>query len=259
MQNILGRDIRLVQPPLSLAQPATPKLHRTQSDDAHDRRPIERALVAEGVHRTVDIEDMAKDVPDKEDSGIVCEPAEMDEGSSEPQSDIRRASSNRGFNAQPKAHQSGGHSDEGDRTSRKDTAKGHAHNPLEDYLFLSIGLGGEDDPPNPPAVSESPPAADISIYETAYHEQIERLRQQQGKQTTLYLTRRVEHKQEYQKDDSLVGAARAESGQKSGIAKILEQVRERDREEQAQEEGGQGQQGRDDGGQDDTSTGEGSS
>jgi [calcium/calmodulin-dependent protein kinase] kinase len=58
--------------------------------------------------------------------------------------------------------------------------------------------------------------------------ELERIRAKQGKSATLYLTRRVEGREEYQNDEDLVkGAPRASGGSKpmSGFAKILEQAR----------------------------------
>lgn len=97
-----------------------------------------------------------------------------------------------------------------DETGRR----GHAHDPLQDHLYLYIGPstfsgassnadrratfapGGYDE--DVPIVSESPGAADIDIYETAYTEEIERIRQrckEEGKdeeESIVYTTRRVD-------------------------------------------------------------------
>jgi [calcium/calmodulin-dependent protein kinase] kinase len=94
--------------------------------------------------------------------------------------------------------------------------RGHAHDPLEDHLFLYIGpstfsgpsvhrdgrpsMVPEEDE-DIPIVSESPGAADMDIYETAYRDEIERIRAkvesediEGGKEPTVYLTRRVDEK-----------------------------------------------------------------
>lgn len=99
--------------------------------------------------------------------------------------------------------------------------RGHARDPLEeDFPFLFIGpstyTGSEqpdfdddtdmeyvcDEPENlsdtevAPIVSESPGAAEFDIYETAYRQEIERIRKRdvprQGTVPKVYLTRRVE-------------------------------------------------------------------
>lgn len=94
--------------------------------------------------------------------------------------------------------------------------RGHAHNPLEDHLYLYIGpstFSGpstlKDGRPSTvveedediPIVSESPGAADMDIYETAYRDEIERIRAkienedlESGKEPTVYLNRRVDEK-----------------------------------------------------------------
>ena len=89
--------------------------------------------------------------------------------------------------------------------------KGHAHDPLEDQLYLYVGpstfsglsnasnedgifIPGDDDGP---IVSESPGAADVDIYETAYRDEIERIMARakiEQKEPNVYLTRRVDAK-----------------------------------------------------------------
>ena len=89
--------------------------------------------------------------------------------------------------------------------------RGHAHDPLEDQLYLYIGPStfsgasniadsdstfapGDDDVP---IVSESPGAADVDIYETAYRDEIERIMaraKEEQKEPNVYLTRRVDER-----------------------------------------------------------------
>jgi hypothetical protein len=92
--------------------------------------------------------------------------------------------------------------------------KGHARDPLADQLYLYIGpstfsgasgnadsrtsFGPSGEEEDVLIVSESPGAADIDIYETAYLEEIERIRQRikdegmNEEEATVYLTRRVD-------------------------------------------------------------------
>ncbi|OAP63806.1 hypothetical protein AYL99_03033 [Fonsecaea erecta] len=87
--------------------------------------------------------------------------------------------------------------------------RGHAHDPLEDQLYLYIGpstfsgvsSGPDDDrtfvpgDEDVPIVSESPGAADVDIYETAYRDEIERIMaraQEEKREPNVYLTRRVD-------------------------------------------------------------------
>ncbi|EXJ74344.1 CAMKK/CAMKK-META protein kinase [Cladophialophora psammophila CBS 110553] len=89
--------------------------------------------------------------------------------------------------------------------------RGHAHDPLEDQLYLYIGpstfsgtsSSTDDDRTFVPAdddvpiVSESPGAADLDIYETAYRDEIERIMaraKEEKKEPNVYLTRRVDAK-----------------------------------------------------------------
>lgn len=88
--------------------------------------------------------------------------------------------------------------------------RGHAHDPLEDHLYLYIGpstFSGTSSHPDAdtsfnadedmPIISESPGAADVDIYETAYRDEIERIMaraKEQNKEPDVYLTRRVDAK-----------------------------------------------------------------
>ncbi|KAK5055917.1 hypothetical protein LTR84_012467 [Exophiala bonariae] len=89
--------------------------------------------------------------------------------------------------------------------------RGHARDPLEEQLFLYIGPstfsgtssnteydnGFMPDDDSGPIVSESPGAADMDIYETAYRDEIERIMaraKEQNKEPNVYLTRRVDAK-----------------------------------------------------------------
>jgi [calcium/calmodulin-dependent protein kinase] kinase len=61
--------------------------------------------------------------------------------------------------------------------------------------LLAIGSGGPDSEEHlSHIVSESPPATDINVYEKAYHEEVERIREAQGHDATIYLTHRVDSK-----------------------------------------------------------------
>ncbi|KAL9119859.1 MAG: hypothetical protein Q9187_003586 [Circinaria calcarea] len=236
MDSILGRDTRMVQPPLSMdsseGRPGgRPKHLTTRSFDAHNRRPIEQTLVAEGVHRKLDT-DVVKIPSERNDSAAVSGPPKRktgsfdqkdNEGQSNPKQVIDTHHGARRSSRVPRPQGSENH---------KDMGKGHAHNPLEEYINLEVGPKGEDDPPDPPAVSESPPAADIDIYETAYHKEVERIRADQGKEARLYLTRRVDDKKEYQDDENMVGLdsdVADAAPPPSGLAKVLHKVKEKSR------------------------------
>ena len=233
MAGILGKDTRLVQPPLSILRSEhQPVNSRTRSADTHDRRPLEQALVAEGVHRDIDPESFEKNILDRDDSGVTYSPKtptkrrsdhDKDPSSSSPKNPFKRA-----LNAHPQDHRPPVHAATAPQPHPHE-GRGQAHDPLTDHLYLGLGPKATSEPPSPPTVSESPPAVEEpNIYETAYHKELERLRAKRGKSATLFLTRRVEGKEEYQNDETLikgdVGGSGGHKG-KGGFARILDQAR----------------------------------
>ena len=229
MTGILGRGTQLVQPPQSMLgnSNSPPHSRHAKSVDTEDRRPIEQALTAEGIHRDIDLSSLDNYHEAKQDiSAPMSRNGQNVNGANQPQhaESSTTPSPKRSLNAHPRDHRPKGASSDGDH------GKGHAHNPLEDHLFLAVGAGGSDEAPDPPAVSESPAAAEWNIYETAYDEEIERIRSRSGTGTTLYLTRRVEKKKEYQEDEHLVGTeSSAESQPKGGLSKVLGLVKAREK------------------------------
>lgn len=240
MNSILGQDVRIVQPPLSISEPRRHfPHHKTRSVDTHDRRPIEKALVVEGVHRDIDPTGFNDSLLDRDNTAVAfsrTSPATPAKPKAKPPvPDDAPVSPKRDLDANPQDHRSS--SVRIDVKAKDHGGKGHAHDPLSDHLFLAIGPGGSDEIPDPPAVSDSPPAAGLNIYETAYHEEIQRIREKQGGETKLYLTRRVETKKEFQEDERLVGGDREGSTFKSGLSKIFDRARKKGRDETAAEAG----------------------
>lgn len=233
MEGILGRDARFVQPPLSMETTEMPKLHKSRSVDTHDRRNLEQALVAEGVHRELDPE-LGISPPNRGDAAVAFTPSTPSKSRSGQSADSMEndpsspTSPKRNLNAHPQDHRPPTSSKTWPIEQPRDTLKGHAHNPLEDHLFVGVGAGSDVDP-DPPSLSESPPAADIDIYETAYHEQVERIRERQGRAATLFLTRRVDTKPEYKDDENMIGPSTGDeagsSGPKGGFAKLIQAAR----------------------------------
>ncbi|KAI9818476.1 MAG: hypothetical protein M1827_000535 [Pycnora praestabilis] len=238
MQGILGGDVRIVQPPVAMSQP-NPRTsgNRTRSVDTHNRRPVEQALVAEGVHHEMDMDGIGDMLPRRMDSAVAI--------STYDDKDDDRMDSEFGHKANPHTPQKGISGDKAkanssrDHTSgsfdghHRDSGKGHAHNPLEETLFLDVGPGGGVDPP---LVSESPPAAEINIYETAYQGELEKIREAQGHKASIYLTRRVEHKKEYKEDPHLIGKDDEADRPKGGIQRLLQRAREKGKEKREREE-----------------------
>lgn len=224
-EGILGKDTRMVQPPLSMDTHRSgkpPLFHKTRSVDTHDRRPIERALVSDGVHRDVDLNDYQK-VVKREDTAIAFTtdtPTHSSTQNLEGTDPTSPTKDRRDLHVDPNAHRS--HSLASPQAIPH-TGKGQAHDPLSDYLYLYLGPGGSSNPPSPPVVSESPPAAQTDIYETAYRKEVERIRASQGRSATLFLTRRVEKMEGYLRNEGLF---KGEDGGRSkplgGLSKVIE-------------------------------------
>jgi len=243
MDRILGRESRIVQPPMSIVTPnEIPTPHKARSLDTDDRNPIEKVLASEGVHRDINVDSFhEKTHPEKKDSAVSFSKEQLLEktNSEDPAQHGTKplstpTSPKRTLNAQPSDHQPHSPSHPAHPPlSQKDphSGKGHARNPLDEHLFLAIGPCGSDQPPEPPAVSESPGAVEINIYETAYQNEIERIREKQGREATLFLTRRVEGKREYAEDESLIRGEKGGGGSggwgkgKGGWGKIFEMAR----------------------------------
>lgn len=221
LDSILGQETRIVQPPLQMTKSALrAHHHKSQSVDTYDRKPIEQALVREGVHRPID--------PDKLEIPIFKRDDAFAEGHGlqkpiSPEDHYSEASKSRGPSSPievPKPKHAS------TMNEPKMYGKGQAHDPLDDFLFLSVGLGGSDGPPKEPIVSESPHAADGNIYEEAYHAEVERIRQN-SRSATLYLTRRVQNTKKYKGDDNMLGIH--ERAAATGFARMLDRARGRSR------------------------------
>lgn len=181
MEGLFGRDSRVVSPPHSFR--GTPDAVESRSVDAYDRRPLEQALTREGIHRNIPINDDMEKLPAGMDRIVKIAP-EDEEGppviypskTPEPR-DLRGAD-----------------------FPSEENGKGHARDPLKDTLYLDIGVDadkpeGHGDALNP-ILSESPSAVDIDIYEQAYQDEMDRVLQQRGRSASLYLNRRVEHRED---------------------------------------------------------------
>ena len=206
---------------------ADPPLHKSRSVDLYDRRNVEAALAAEGVHHDVKPPnaDSLRPIGSRLDSSVtmIDFPIGDSEGQPAPHHKPERISSD-DFpvsNHPSLLH----HESSGD--------KGHAHDPLdEEPLFLGIGLGGQDLLEAPPqdVIAESPTAAEFSIYDTAYQNEVDRIREAQGHRATVYLTRRVDSKKEYKADENMIEAPKAseiEGMPHQGFKGLLDRAREK--------------------------------
>lgn len=192
MEGLFGRESRLSAPPSNLSR-------ETQSADASDRRPVESALATEGVHRDMD---------DQILKGADMRRLELEETSTMPSS-TDSTGGTEGRSLAPESHRPSiaqPLSADEDTLARPflnhksstfpldDRGKGHAHDPLEDQIYLRIGAGGSDgnDDDDNFLVCESPGGTDEDIYEAAYQEELNRIIQDRDN-AGLVLTRRVEH------------------------------------------------------------------
>lgn len=213
MSSILGdSDVgRFSLPPGQLAKDknlTSGAENRTQSLNVDDRKATETALVAEGVHRdpfgkyeSKSPGDKIKRKPVVSFSGV-----DSDDEDNAALTRLQAASSNTvGPDELPPFRASIYNA----RTQDDIGRRGHAHDPLEDQLYLRIGpstfagrstqYGSDTFFPSDDeyVVSESPGAADVDIYETAYRDEIERIlarAKEQNKEPQVYLTRRVDEK-----------------------------------------------------------------
>lgn len=194
--------------------------HKSQSLDAFDRIPREGPLVAEGVHRDIVPNPMEPASSSENKFGATLDiPNRSTKAFSDPPKPDFEDDSDEGYDQIPS------HEEDVDpkklppfRSKQKfaHTAdeighRGHARDPLEDHLYLFIGpstLAGPStaydrrasfvpDDDDIPIVSESPGAADMDIYETAYRDEVERIlakAREEEKEPNVYLTRRVDEK-----------------------------------------------------------------
>jgi [calcium/calmodulin-dependent protein kinase] kinase len=227
MTGILGQDVRIVQPPLQLDSKEYKTLNRTESFDLNNRRPAEGALVSEGVHREIEPHDTNEPIPllHRMDSAVSVKPADLAH-----------------TNEQPVPNHKGQHDMDSAQSppqlvSRRTESfgeRGHAHDPMdEEPLWLGIGPGEDIDiPPETPICAESPTAAEFNIYDTAYQREVERIREAQGHQATVYLTRRVDSKKAYKEDAHMIDAPKESevAGQPhAGWKSLLDAAREKEK------------------------------
>lgn len=232
MDGLFGRDSRIVSPPQSYRGSPTPA--ESRSLDIHDRRAVESALTREGVHRHIPINDEMEKLPAGMDRIVKISPSPEGEGPlviypSKSKSTDSREARGRVFDSE-------------------ENRKGHAHDPLRDTLYLHIG-SSSDAPCMPDGehlpMSESPPGIDINIYEQAYQDEMERILERRGRAATLYLNRRVEHREDLRSHSSILdqprevakaagakaafklGGLASKTGGSGGLADLVRQAKEK--------------------------------
>lgn len=220
MSSILGDsgEGRFSQPPAQLN--AGKKLqqgmeHRSQSLNTDDRRATETALVTEGVHRDLSSQvgpDQFAQIQTIKRKPLATTSRTSSSGSDEDDEDsVALTRLQTAFNRSAGPHELPPFRSSiyNARTTDDLGRRGQAHDPLEDQLYLRIGpstfaghstqLDGETFFPDDDVymVSESPGAADVDIYETAYRDEIERIlarAEENNQEPQVYLTRRVDEK-----------------------------------------------------------------
>lgn len=212
----------MVQPPLALSRSVKHHHQKARSVESHDRHPIEGPLAAEGVHRDIDLSNFNESLTGSNENAVIPSATTPGNVSHSPQpfDKTTPASPSLAGPTQPLPIPSS-------PRLKDHTGKGQAHNRFAGYPFLAIGPSGDGPPPDPPAVSESPPAAEINIYEDAYHSEVQKIRERRGQEAKYYLTRRVDQKPEYHKDGNMVGVD--PDAVKSGFARVLDIARGKDK------------------------------
>ncbi|RDW70165.1 calcium protein kinase BcCMK3 [Coleophoma crateriformis] len=233
MSSNLGKGIRTLRAldPTAVDEDGSSKLHKSRSVDLWDRRAVEGALTAEGVHHDnhISIPNAPRTMTGRLDaSATVVEPSATHQG---------KGVTHQGHQANVEEGVTEHHIPHGENSSSDtdigDGAKGHAHDPLDEApLFLGIGNGGQDLEFDVPvdAVAESPTAAEFSIYDTAYQNEVDRIRKAQGQEATIYLTRRVDNKHKYKADANMVNAPSASDvagSAQEGLKNLLDRTREK--------------------------------
>ena len=184
MDSILGQASRIVKPPLSMMKTD----HRLNDVSAQRKsatdRDLETAKVAlrdQGDSKSAELISKLDKLPSRIKSAVVS-PTDNSPELPESPHKLRKVQT-----------------DPPDAEIHAERARGHAHNPLEDEIYLNIGRGpiqgdAGSDPPDHQVVCESPPAADLNLFEKAYENEVDTIYSTRGHSATVYLTRRVEKK-----------------------------------------------------------------
>ena len=254
LNSILGQEGRIFQPPLTMSRKATMeeqfRQHKSHSVDTHDRKPIEQALVREGVHRPIDFDKINYHPTERDDTAVSGRKAIKQSPSPHPQQphvlshpSTDGPSSPSPTDARFRSASQPLHISSLDE--HKLWGKGQAHDPLTDgFHFLAVGPSGASSPTDPmspdgvPIVSESPHAAEGNIYEAAYHDEVERIRRN-SESATLYLTRRVKNTEKYRGDNNMRGADDKHHLRGTGWGKLLHMAKKTNKDHQQDEDTGE--------------------
>ena len=208
MEGIFGRESRLVAPPNAMRV-------SSKSQDTHDRRPMDKTLVTDGVHRQMDVDDDMERLSRQMDKSAMHQPPKVDvdrdiernmgESEAHYKQRVEALRHHPSLSPHPVEHGQSHRMPRAGTFPVDEHAKGHAHDPLEDTVHLNIGYDPDmpitEDDLTQMFVSESPGAVDVNIYEQAYQDEMQRILERRGKEPSMYLTRRIEHRDDIRKRD----------------------------------------------------------
>ncbi|KAL9055957.1 MAG: hypothetical protein Q9162_003253 [Coniocarpon cinnabarinum] len=181
MDSILGSASRIVKPPLNMFSSDFHVHHSKSKPRAASEKDLEvakRALNQQGDSKSAELITKLNSLPDKIKSAIT-QPLDNSPELPESPNVLRKVQTEP---PDPEAH-----------------VRGHAHNPLEDSIYLGVGRGPsnvdgvqDDMVLSPQVVCESPPNFEMNVFEEAYEKEVNDIYKNQGRSATVYLTRRVQ-------------------------------------------------------------------
>lgn len=198
MDSILGRASKMVAPPLTMTGISDAgssiksklKRHLSGKDD-----PSDFGMTGSGIYRAKDLDKEEANISERMKATGISKPTRSATESTLSHQGDGTIDSGRGRD--PRERQ---------RHSYDDNIKGHAHNILEDQIFVDIGTGpynsdGEEhdedssDYEHHYIVSESPSGTDDPVFERAYEKKVKEI-ESTGMPTTIYKTRRIDKMRE---------------------------------------------------------------
>lgn len=214
-QSFLGSASNIVHPPSAMERSGSTSKDHSASDVSKDDLQKTRHVMKEELGDDTDgLANVLSHLPDKI--------RKADNASSYQESQMFSPRSLRKVHTEP--------------IHRSSQTKGHAHDPLEDVLFLNIGQGPDVEQCSDDfAVCESPPPADhMNVYQSAYEEEVNKIKQRQGKAATIYLTRRIDKKwaekidqiNEFGNNQDFTWSGTAKTGMARMVGKAMESTRD---------------------------------
>ena len=216
-EGIFGKDSKFVTPPQNMDD--------SQSDSSMDRKAAEEALVAEGLPaKLAASEDWNRLSRDVEQLYVHESPSDI--GGVKPgMSEMLNVASITEAIRRPLYGKSSHSMDDSEESSLQDSAsikrrsrtfpleeqqyrKGQARDPLEEHIYINIGANPDDELSDHPMVSESPSAVDMNIFEQAYQDEMNRILENKGESASMYMTRRVEHRDDIRRRDQIKDAGK---------------------------------------------------